>query len=136
MFLTSSSAYAIRAMVYLAAQPEGRLCGAKEISEHEQIPPAFLWKILQVLRQHQLLRSMRGSRGGYCLAPPPSEIRLSEIVEALEGAPEPNRCELSGGNCSSEQPCAIHRRLGPVREHFQLVMAKTTLDEVSRAVQQ
>ncbi len=117
-------------MVYLAAQPPGRLCGSREIAEREQIPQPFLWKILQVLRRRRLVRSTRGTGGGYCLALRPDQIRLIQVLEALEDVSEQHRCVLGKGSCHARQPCPLHRRLYPVREHFLNVMERTTLKDV------
>ncbi len=74
--------YAVRAMTYLASQPVGRLTGAKEISEKEQIPMPFLWKILHELVRRNLVRSFKGIHGGYELARPSTQITLKEIIES------------------------------------------------------
>ena len=55
--ISRPAAYAIRAMTFLAAQPPGKLAGAKEIAAAEHIPIPFLWKILGILAQRRLIRS-------------------------------------------------------------------------------
>lgn len=130
IFLSRSSSYAIRAMAYLAAQPPERFCGAREIADHEEIPHPFLWKILQALRHRRLLRSIRGAGGGYALALHPSQIRLIDIVEALEDVSEMNSCVLGKGQCPAEHTCFLHERLRGVRESFLGVMESTTLVEI------
>lgn len=61
-------------MAYLAVQKGGKLSGAREISEAEQIPMPFLWKILRLLTQRRLIRSFKGVRGGYELARPAEKV--------------------------------------------------------------
>ena len=132
MLLTSASAHAIRAMIYLASQPDQRFCRAKEISEREQIPNPFLGKILQQLRHHHLLESVRGSRGGYRLGLPSSAIRLSEIVEAIEGEMKLDHCILHEAVCERANQCSLHLRLQPALEHLRSTMGDTTLEAVSQ----
>ena len=132
MLLTSASAHAIRAMIYLASQPDQRFCRAREISEREQIPNPFLGKILQQLRHHHLLESVRGSRGGYRLGLPPSKIRLSEIVEAIEGELKVNHCILHEAGCERTNKCSLHLRLQPALEQLRSTMGDTTLEAVSQ----
>ena len=132
MLLTSASAHAIRAMIYLAMQPERRFCRAREISEREQIPNPFLWKILRQLRGHHLLESVRGCGGGYRLGMAPSKIRLSEIVKAVEGDTDFDHCVLHEGRCGAASKCALHVCLQPVLEQFLSAMENTTLETVSQ----
>ncbi len=131
MLLKSVSAHALRAMIYLAHQPEGKLCKAREIAAKGQIPSPFLGKILQQLRQHHLLESVRGSRGGYRLELPPDKIRMIEIIRAVESDLDSDRCLLRQGTCNADQKCSLHLRLGPVRAQFFEAMENTTLVEIS-----
>ena len=131
MILKRASAHAIRAMLYLALQPEGKLCKAQEIAAKEQIPSPFLGKILQQLRQHHLLESVRGSKGGYRLEMPPEKIRMIEIIRAVDSDVDSDRCLLRRGRCSTDEPCSLHLRLQPVRERFFDVMDNTTLAEIA-----
>lgn len=130
MFLKSASAHAIRAMIYLAQQPRGKLCRAREIAAQGQIPNPFLGKILQQLRQHHLLEAVRGAKGGYRLGIPPDKIRMIEIIRAVETDLDCERCCLRQGRCGSDVMCALHLRLQPVRKQFFEVMENTTLIEV------
>jgi Rrf2 family transcriptional regulator, iron-sulfur cluster assembly transcription factor len=62
----------------------------KTIAEQEKIPIHFLAKILQQLARKGLLRSSKGPQGGFVLNLPPEEIRLLDVVEALDGLPPVN----------------------------------------------
>ncbi len=77
--------YAIRAAIYLAAQHPEKKCSTGEIAENQGIPRKFLEKIIQNLTRSGLLKSKRGSDGGYSLARPTHEISLRDIIEAVEG---------------------------------------------------
>ena len=132
MLLTSTSAQAIRAMIYLARQPSGWFCQARKISECEQIPNPFLWKILRQLRRHHLVESVRGSKGGYRLRAAPSKIHLIEIVEAIDGETEMDRCVLHEARCGREGYCSLHQRLQPILEQFRSALGNTTLEAISQ----
>jgi len=86
MIYSRSAEYAIRSFVYLARIPEGRFAMARHIAEEEQIPAHFLAKILQELTRKGLLRSNKGPSGGFSLRLPANQIRLLDLVEALDGA--------------------------------------------------
>ena len=76
--------YAIRALVELAAAGEGPLKGDR-IAQAQRIPVKFLENIMVDLRNAGLVRSQRGSEGGYWLARPAAEVNLAQVVRAVEG---------------------------------------------------
>ena len=106
--LSRPCTYAIRALTYLAMQPPGKLTGSREISDGEGIPNSFLCKILLDLRRKRLLRSYKGTGGGYELALPPDKISLLMIVEAIEGEVSFSGCILEDKECSAHGECALH----------------------------
>jgi len=85
MIYSRSAEYAIRSFVYLARIPDGKFAMARHIAEGEQIPAHFLAKILQELTRKGLLRSNKGPSGGFSLRVPASQIKLLDLVEALDG---------------------------------------------------
>ena len=89
-----SSGYALQALTYLAAQPSGKLVGAAEIATQLDIPMPFLWKILRKLNAKKLVRSFKGARGGYELARPAKNIRVSEVLAAGTEGDQLGRCVL------------------------------------------
>lgn len=85
MKLSNKSRYGVQAVFDIAFHTDGRSAQIKEIAERQSIPPRFLEQIFQDLKRAGLVASRRGPRGGYQLAKPPAEIRLGDIVRALEG---------------------------------------------------
>ncbi|MDQ3034663.1 MAG: Rrf2 family transcriptional regulator [Myxococcota bacterium] len=85
MKLSNKGRYGVRAIFDIAFHNEGRATQIKEIAERQAIPPRFLEQIFQDLKRAGLVGSRRGPRGGYQLAKTPAEIRLGDIVRALEG---------------------------------------------------
>jgi Rrf2 family protein len=83
--LSNKGRYGVRAIFDIAFHNEGRATQIKEIAERQAIPPRFLEQIFQDLKRAGLVASRRGPRGGYQLAKTPAEIRLGDIVRALEG---------------------------------------------------
>ncbi|MET1009624.1 MAG: Rrf2 family transcriptional regulator, partial [Gaiellaceae bacterium] len=76
--------YALRAALELAAAGEGPTKGER-IAQAQDIPLKFLENILLELRHGGLVQSQRGADGGYWLARPPEEIKLADVIRAVEG---------------------------------------------------
>ncbi len=81
------SDYALRAMAVLATATAtgGRPVKAEEIADAQGIPLTFLLEILRDLRIAHLVRSHRGSAGGYSLYRPAAETTLADVLRALDG---------------------------------------------------
>ena len=76
--------YALRAALELAAAGKGPTKG-EQIAQAQDIPLKFLENILLELRHHGLVQSQRGADGGYWLARPAGEIKLADVIRAVEG---------------------------------------------------
>ncbi len=85
MKLSNKGRYAVRALFDIAFYNDGRPTQVKDIAERQTIPPRFLEQIFQDLKRAGIVASKRGPQGGYSLARPASQVRLSEVVVALEG---------------------------------------------------
>jgi Rrf2 family protein len=88
MRLTSKTAYGVQAMFDLAFHGRDRAVQARETAERQGIPLRYLEQILQDLRRAGLVEGKRGPGGGYALARPAVEVRLSDLVAALDGPVE------------------------------------------------
>lgn len=102
--------YGIRALVHMArsdassSAPSASQASA-EIARAEGIPSKYLEGILVQLKTAGLVLSERGKKGGYRLAKPASEMRMIEIVEALEGEVKPVGCLDDVGVCAQGDCC-------------------------------
>ncbi len=102
--------YGIRALVHLARSDAitGAVSASQasaEIARSEGIPSKYLEGILVQLKTAGLVLSERGKNGGYKLAKPASDIRMLEIVEALEGEVKPVGCLDDSGTCAQGDCC-------------------------------
>lgn len=131
MLYSSASGYAIRALTFLAGQPTGVLCQVRDIAVAENIPAAFLGKILQDLVHARLLRSSKGPRGGYALARRATAITLLDIKAAIEGTADLDACASGLGRCSDDMPCPQHERFKPLRVAMKQYLATTTVADMA-----
>ena len=136
MIYSRSAEYAIRAFVHLAQVPEGKYAMVKNIAAEEEIPSHFLAKILQQLARKGLLRSSKGPTGGFCLRVAPDEIRLVDIVEALDGLTEYQKCAAGLAECSDDMPCPLHDSWKAVRSRIMDYLGKNTIADLAKALEQ
>jgi Rrf2 family cysteine metabolism transcriptional repressor len=119
--------YACRVMAELARlHGSGELAQIEHLAQTEAVPANFLAQILGDLREHGLITSRRGNRGGYTLSRAPEEISLYDILMAVEG-----KCLHLSGNFDGRSG----RRLKQVWDEIgKALVEKTrtyTLDQLS-----
>ncbi len=108
MRITQECDYAIRIMVMLSKLSENEAVNANIISESQNIPSRFTVKILRKLVLAQLIKSRKGSSGGYSLAEKPENITLLQIVEVIDGPVAVNKCVGDESKCTLDKTaCSI-----------------------------
>jgi Rrf2 family protein len=135
--ISAKADYAVRAAVELAVADEGPVKGER-ISQAQQIPLKFLENILGELKHAGLLRSQRGTEGGYWLARPAAEITIADVIRAVEGPLASVRGEPaeSLSYSGSAKPLgkvwiAVRASLREVLEHVTLAdIANNSLPEI------
>ncbi len=85
MKLSNRGRYGVKAIFDIAFHNRGKPTQIKDIAERQAIPPRFLEQIFQDLKRAGLVTSKRGPRGGYQLASDPADIRVGDVIRALEG---------------------------------------------------
>ena len=136
MIYSRSAEYAIRAFVHLAQVPDGKYAMVKNIAETEVIPAHFLAKILQQLARKGLLRSSKGPTGGFSLRIEPAEIRLLDIVEALDGLAPYQQCASGLSECNDDMPCSMHDSWVALRSRIMDYLGKNTIADLAKALDQ
>lgn len=105
--------YGVRLMVELARHFGGGPVSLSEMAYHEDLPRPYLEQLVVSLREADLVRSTRGARGGYELSRHPAEIRMSEVIKALEGPIAPMVCAsedpLHAGLCDRAGFCNVNQ---------------------------
>jgi Rrf2 family iron-sulfur cluster assembly transcriptional regulator len=130
MELTRKGEYAIRGILYLAQQPQGKVALISEVAQSADVPKSFLSKIFQNFAKMGLVNSYRGSGGGFTLARPAAQITLREVVEAVEGPIVPNRCLIGKGACPRDETCSVHPVWKRVQSEVVAILDGITLEEL------
>ena len=92
MIFTTKAEYGVRLLVELGRQRGAGPVSLKAISEAEGLPLAYLERIVALLKKAELVESTRGAHGGYRLTRDPADVRMDEVVLALEGSVAPMTC--------------------------------------------
>ena len=109
MRITLESDYALRIVTALATHKE-RL-DAKSLADETSVTPRFALKILHKLVQGGIVRSYKGTKGGYTLSKDAASITLKEVIELIDGPIMIARCIESGEACAlnhDKSACAYH----------------------------
>lgn len=135
--LSQKAKYALKAMLTLAAETNGHLLQAGDISESQNVPRKFLELILLDLRKAGLVASQRGKNGGYMLAKPADTITFGQIVRIMDGPLAPIPCaSLTGyrrcADCKDEKTCAVRRTMREVRDAAASILDGMTLAQAQK----
>jgi Rrf2 family cysteine metabolism transcriptional repressor len=106
MKVSTRARYGTRAMLDVALHADEGQVHLKDVAERQQLSRKYLEHIASRLKAAGLLRSVRGTRASTSLARPPSEIRLSEIFQVLEGPVALVECIDSPERCPRSSTCA------------------------------
>jgi Rrf2 family protein len=131
MELTRKGEYAIRGIVYLAGMPVDKVCLLCDIAAAVDVPPTFLAKIFQQFSKIGLVKSFRGTGGGFLLGSAAENISLLEVIEAVEGPIIPNLCVLAPTDCRRSGFCNVHPVWKRVQIEIRSVLAGVTLKELA-----
>jgi Rrf2 family protein len=85
MRVSAKSDYALRALIELAARPDGAPVSAEEIGRLQDIPHGFLQAILADLRRAGVVISQRGQSGGWRLGRDAEEVTVADVIRAVDG---------------------------------------------------
>src|ERR1044072_1919135 len=99
--------YGLRGVIYLSDQDPEKCCSIAEIARQQGVPRKFLEKIIQDLIRGGLIRSKRGSLGGYMLARSADRITFYDVIAAIEGPIAVNACVDHALGCDQIPRCTL-----------------------------
>jgi len=130
MQITRAGEYGVLGLMHLARGHPGQRAMIDEMSRQEGIPKSFLAKIFQNLAKAGLVRSVRGSGGGFALAKSPAEISVLEIVEAVEGRIVFQRCKQDKPESEHVGGCALCGLFERAQDGVKDVLIRTSLRDL------
>jgi len=129
--LSREADYAVRLVVHMATSA-GERFQAKQLATEQKVPESFLFKILQSLIRHRLVRSYRGVHGGYQLAVDPAQLTLFRLLEMVEGPIGLNVCVMTGMGCPLQTGCAVHDVWVVAQAQLRQVLESATVAELAQ----
>ena len=130
MKLSTRGRYAPRAMLDLALNYGKEPVSLKNIARRQEISERYLEHIMTVLLSAGLVQSTRGSHGGFSLAKLPKEIKLSQIIQAVEGSISPVECVDDPKICNRVDACVTHEIWIKLKKAILEVFDSVTLEDM------
>ena len=132
MYITLETDYAVR-ITSLLCRSESRL-DAKTISEQTCVTLRFSLKILRKLVSAGIVKSFKGTQGGYVIAMDPKDITLKMVIEAIEGKYCFSRCLAPDGECNrgASGKCCNQRAFAEITEQVNKLLASYDFEYLSK----
>tara|TARA_B100001741_G_C16415109_1_gene533511 strand:+ start:45 stop:470 length:426 start_codon:yes stop_codon:yes gene_type:complete len=132
MKLTTKGRYAVMAMADLAANGTGGPISLTEISTRQNISVSYLEQLFLKLKNKKLVKSVRGPSGGYLIEGNPKEIRISNIIFAVDEQVKTLNCNKdSKKSCNGKSvKCITHNLWDELENHINNFFDKVSLNDV------
>jgi Rrf2 family protein len=133
MKISAQEEYGLRCLVQLAGLPAGDTLTLPQIAEREGISTANAGKLMWLLSKADFVLSTRGTKGGYSLARPAKEIRLSEIIKVLDDDVMNKHCDSYTGvldSCVHTSDCGIRPVIVGLHEIVENALSQITLAQL------
>ncbi len=130
MKISTRGCYGLTAMIELARNYGGGPLLMRAISEKYNLSRKYLHALLTSLKSAGLVRSVRGSGGGYSLTRAPADITVCEVIRALEGTIAPAECVEDEAICSRSAECAAHDLWAEVHKMVEQMLLNVSLADL------
>jgi len=131
MFLNKTTKYAISLLAYMANSPD-QLYSAETLHKELNIPRRYLRLLLTDLGKHGFIESTRGRNGGFKLSRDSKKTSVAQVIDALEGLENYDRCFFGIRNCVNDNPCAMHHAWSDTRSTLMQTLEKTSLFDLGK----
>jgi len=137
MRLSTRGRYGLRAMIDMAQNLATGPVVARNIAERQGISERYLEQLMVPLKRAGLVKSIRGSHGGYVLGGDPEKITAGDIIRVLEGPIAPVECvaETDPESCRRQEHCITRVLWTQVRNAIALVLDSYSLADLAREAQ-
>ena len=130
MKISTKGRYGVRIMLDVAKNCGGQPVRIIDIAERQNLTVKYTEQITSSLVKCGLLRSVRGSQGGYLLVKPPEDYTVWEILQHMEGDLAPVDCVTQSAACSSSQTCVTRKLWSGLYEAERNYLVSVTLKDL------
>ena len=132
MKVSTKGDYGVRALVELAHRYGQGPTQSAEIASRQEIPEPYLDQLLTTLRRAGFIRSVRGPQGGHALIQEPADVRLSDVMVALEGSLAPIACVDDPDACTRTGGCIQREVWERVRDATQEILESVSIGDLAQ----
>ncbi len=129
VFFSKACELGLQSVLFLSTKGK-TIYNAQSVSDELKVPKEFVSKVLQILTSSGIVGSKKGKNGGFFLARNPAEIKLIDIVEAIDGLDVFKSCVLGFPGCSHEEPCPVHNKWGKLRDEAFEMLSEESLENL------
>ncbi|WP_152207206.1 Fe-S cluster assembly transcriptional regulator IscR [Marinobacter changyiensis] len=129
MRLTTKGRYAVTAMLDLALHSDEGPVSLADISSRQGISLSYLEQLFAKLRREQLVVSVRGPGGGYCLARSNDQLFIAEVVDAVHESLDATRCK-NQGDCQNGEKCLTHHLWSDLSDQIHQFLSDISLADL------
>lgn len=133
--ITRLTDYATVILSHMAQAPD-RLYSAKSIAQELGIGGATASKILKILSGNHIVISTRGAEGGYKLAKSADSLRVTDIIEAIEGPLAITECALVSHHCGQSKGCGVQTHWQKINQVIVNALSELTLADMAKPISQ
>jgi Rrf2 family transcriptional regulator, cysteine metabolism repressor len=130
MKLSTRARYGTKALLELSLRWGDGLVLLKDIAQSQEIPLQYLEHLIRPLVQAGIIKTIRGARGGISLLKPPREVKLSEVIQLLEGSTAPVACVDNPELYPRSVRCVTHDIWAEAKKAVDGVLNSTTLEDL------
>ncbi len=125
--------YGIKAVIYIAQQSlHNERVKIGDVAKNTDSPEAFTAKILGLLTKHNVVDSHKGPTGGFEISlARMKEVKLNQIVFAIDGDSIYNGCALGLNTCDASSPCPLHDRFVNIRSELKYMLENTSIHDLA-----
>jgi Rrf2 family protein len=131
MKFNKTTEYAFRVLNFMA-EDESRIYSVDEIFEKLKIPYRYLRKLMTNLSKSDFIDSIQGKNGGYKIFKDLENIKLLDILNAVDPDYLLAKCFFGFDDCALQPTCTMHDQWTDVRTHISTILASTSMADIKR----
>lgn len=133
MKLSTKGRYGVRMMLELALHYGQGPVLLKDIAQQQEVSEKYLWHLVGPLKTAGLINSLRGAKGGYVLTKSSSQIKLIQIIKALEGSLAPVECVDDPRVCKRISICVTRDVWKRLKDAIEEILGAITLEDLVKS---